>query len=907
MHDRAGPLLERDGELAAIDAALRPRRRGGALLYLEAPAGLGKSRLLTAATERGEAAGLRVLTARAAELEQGVPFGLARSLLGAHVPTDETVQGMCAATARLAARETLLIAVDDLHWSDAASLRFLVGLAERLADLHLVLVLAARPGVPGSRARLAARLAGHPLAHTLQPAPLAAEAVARMAATRCQGPADPAFVVACADATGGNPFLLTKLLDALTAAGVPADAAGAACAAELLPEAVLRSVVVRLGRLTPAAQELAAAVAVLGDGTLLRRGAALANLEVEAAEGAADTLVSAAILRPGEALTMGAPLIGAAVLGATRCFALSRARRRAAVLLHADGASPEDVAVQLLGARARADAWVVDLLREAARRALDRGDPIAAVTLLRRALDEPPPGDSRADVLCELARAQTAAGDPGAVHSVERSLALTDDPTRRARALHALSHVLFVRGEFAAATAAADQGLAELADDDPLADELFAAALAAGCSHPSTHEHALARLEPFLAGLREGRVPRHPVLIALLASTNTAAGASRVDVRGLADAALAADPDAMVFGLAARALLAVDELEPLRKAADQALASARRRGSPIGSAVATQWRAAALFRAGDLAGAVRDGEAACEITRKGWAGTGGWNTYYLARAYCERGELGHAERVLADATVGKDDPRGAAAVLEAEGVLATQRNRPKDALAAFLASGAVVEGTSRAFPPTSGWRTHAALAAHALGDSARARAWLGEEIERVGDAFAPGVRASPLLAAGRVVGGDEGIALLGRALDLLEQSPAALERAHAHVELGGALRRAGRRVDARAHLCSGLRLAVDCGAAPLAERARSELSASGGRLRKLSPRGPEGLTPSEERIARLALQRLSVPEIARKLVLSAKTVEWHLGNIYRKLGVHSRTELYDRWSIRLGEPTDRSR
>jgi DNA-binding CsgD family transcriptional regulator len=214
----------------------------------------------------------------------------------------------------------------------------------------------------------------------------------------------------------------------------------------------------------------------------------------------------------------------------------------------------------------------------------------------------------------------------------------------------------------------------------------------------------------------------------------------------------------------------------------------------------------------------------------------------------------------------------------------------------------LVERGSSALPPTFAWRTHAAVAAHALGDTERAMAWLREEIERVGDRFAPGVRAIPLLAAGRVIGGEEGLALLARSVDLLEESPARLERAHGYVEFGAALRRAGRRVEARVHLRSGLRLAIDFGAVPLAGDARSELSASGGRFQQVSRRGPEGLTPSEDRIARLALQRLSVPEIARELVLSSKTVEWHLGNIYGKLGVHSRTELYDAWSGRLGEP-----
>jgi DNA-binding CsgD family transcriptional regulator len=113
------------------------------------------------------------------------------------------------------------------------------------------------------------------------------------------------------------------------------------------------------------------------------------------------------------------------------------------------------------------------------------------------------------------------------------------------------------------------------------------------------------------------------------------------------------------------------------------------------------------------------------------------------------------------------------------------------------------------------------------------------------------------------------------------------------VELGAALRRANQRTEAREPLRAGLDLALGCGATRLADRARTELRATGARPRRESLSGAAALTPSERRVAEMAASGLSNAEIAQALFVTVKTVEGHLSGAYRKLDVRSRTELGD--------------
>ena len=110
------------------------------------------------------------------------------------------------------------------------------------------------------------------------------------------------------------------------------------------------------------------------------------------------------------------------------------------------------------------------------------------------------------------------------------------------------------------------------------------------------------------------------------------------------------------------------------------------------------------------------------------------------------------------------------------------------------------------------------------------------------------------------------------------------------MDLGAAIRRAGRPVDARGTLREALALAEATGAGALARRAREELGLAGGRA-PAPAEGGSGLTPSEDRVAQLAAAGHSNREIADALFVTVKNVEWHLGNVYRKLDIRGRGQL----------------
>jgi len=211
--------------------------------------------------------------------------------------------------------------------------------------------------------------------------------------------------------------------------------------------------------------------------------------------------------------------------------------------------------------------------------------------------------------------------------------------------------------------------------------------------------------------------------------------------------------------------------------------------------------------------------------------------------------------------------------------------RPRAALDDLLAVGNLL-ARLRNPSPTTPWRSDAALAQLALGAEVEARALATEEVA-LAEAFgAPRALGVALRAAGLVEGGKRGIDLLEQAVRVLDGSAARLEQARAMADLGAALRRAGQRMQCRELLRAALDLADRCRALALAERARSELIAAGGRPRRLVLSGLDALTPSERCVAQLAAAGLSNRDNAQNLFVTARTVEGHLTHTYEKLAIH---------------------
>jgi ATP/maltotriose-dependent transcriptional regulator MalT len=324
------------------------------------------------------------------------------------------------------------------------------------------------------------------------------------------------------------------------------------------------------------------------------------------------------------------------------------------------------------------------------------------------------------------------------------------------------------------------------------------------------------------------------------------------------------------------------------------LADARARASIPALAFVTCYRGRCAMRRGAVAQAETSARTSLELLTSHDIRLGSMIALgLLIEALVEGGELEAAEEALRGGGAAGELPPGLATnyLLRARGLLHLVQGRASEGLDDAVEFGRRDELWGLASPLASRWRSHAALALAALGDADKARRVAAEDLglaRRWGAASGIGIA---LRAGALVDGGDSPLAGLRDAVAVLERSPARLEHARALTDLGAALRRAGRRVEARDALQDGLRLAERCGAGALIERARTELRAAGGRTSDPEGAGVELLTASERRVAELAAQGQSNPEIAQALYVTRKTVETHLGHVYRKLDIPGRRKL----------------
>jgi DNA-binding CsgD family transcriptional regulator len=230
-------------------------------------------------------------------------------------------------------------------------------------------------------------------------------------------------------------------------------------------------------------------------------------------------------------------------------------------------------------------------------------------------------------------------------------------------------------------------------------------------------------------------------------------------------------------------------------------------------------------------------------------------------------------------------------LLDARGQAALAEGSAEAALRDFVAAGECLTALGIPNPGMLAWRSHASTALLALGRTDEARALAEQELALARERAGPAAQAAALRALAASQDRDSAVETLVAALEVVEESPAMLERASVRVDLGSALRRRGFARDARPHLAEAVDLGTRFGAPLLAGRAREELIAAGGRPRRTSVTGPSALTPSESRVARLAKDGMTNSVIAQTLFVSRKTVEKHLANAYAKLGISGRAGL----------------
>jgi DNA-binding CsgD family transcriptional regulator len=947
MNQASAPeqLLERGEELARIESVLAEARAGrGTFVVIEGPAGIGKTALLATARRAAKSEGMRVLRSRGAELERDFAFGVVRQLFETPLaeaseyeradllqgtaglaagllglpgapptngqlssgvdPSFAILHGLYWLCANLAAAGPLCVVVDDAHWADAPSLRYLAFLLTRLEELNVALVVATRPREAGTDPELLATLATDPSADVIRLAPLTSAGVAQLVQSRLAMVPDPRFVEACLGATQGMPFLLQELVEALNEARIDPTAEAARDVERIGARTVGRSIRLRLRRLPENAGRLARALAVLEQSDLLQAARLAGLAEIEAAE-AAELLATAGILEASRPLTFIHPIVRSGIYADLTGAERAEAHRRAAGLLAEHPGGDERVAKHLLISEPAADPWVVARLVQAARVGERSGAPESAAVFLRRALAEPPPLADLSGVLLELGMAEASAGLADWPEHLQGAMDAAPDGAAVAQAAMVRGLALSRAQRFAEAVEVLDRASASMGSgQSELALLLEAAAVIPGLNDPVTASSAVLRAETLRQRAADHPAPP-PELLAVAAFTSIltnepAEVGAELATRALLDKS--GGPSGaedgpwfaeLTFARATLALLFAERYGQMRPLLDASIAQARATGDGGRLAVSLAIRGWLALRRGDLRAAEAD-------TQMALAATGlpapplyrVMNGGVLLKALVEEGELDMAEGALAPLNSELEGGMFTAAPLRlARGRLRVAQGRVAEGLADFLGVGVSLTRAMVSCPSYVPWRSDAALAYLTLGDHESAERLAEEELQLARPFGTPRALGVALRAAGVVAGGDRGALLLREAIDTLERGDATLERARALADLGAMLRRRNRRTDARDLLREALDAAHRAGARPLAEYAETELRATGARPRRVVLAGLESLTASERRIAELASEGLTNREIAQTLFVTTRTVEGHLTSIFRKLQVDSRSEL----------------
>jgi DNA-binding NarL/FixJ family response regulator len=929
-----GLLLDRDVELVELGRRIAAAGFGeGRVIVIEGPAGIGKSTLLATAGRTVCADDATVLWARCSPLEQDAAWGVARQLFeplrarpvwceltvgaaglaeralaldgGAPAPAEDAMhaaaRGLVWLVENLADRGLAVLIIDDVHWADAPSLRWLALLGNSLAELPVAVVCAVRAGEPAAAPELLAEVLATAPEPPLRPRALGPEATETLVRQRLPA-ASAGFAHACHAVTGGNPFLLGALLTQLIADAVTPDDDTATGLAAFGSEQAGRVIERQLGRLLDGAGPLARAVAVLGPGAPLRHAAALAGVDLGQAAGAADALRAAGLLDDTPQLSLAHPVIAATLYAGMPTGVRALQHADAAALLLRERADPERVALHLLRTEPAGEPATVAALRGAARRATARGAPQTATTYLRRALAEPPAtAAEHADVQLELALALAALLQPDAVELLHKAVATADTPRQRGRIALAGARACGLAGHFDTAIALCRSGLeAGSALPSELHARLEAELIANASLHASTVPDARARTRRLAASpppLMLWRITAawasacdaHPTREALTLLTTV------LDAGGLAN-----DADSLLGTWTNVILIACGELDTARAHCSALIDVAHARGWQIALAHGCFIRAMALVQAGQIRDAEADGRLALEIKLNHSPPAALiWSVVPLIDALTELGEFSDAETVLATAGYLGDPPPGALAapmLLESRARLRLAQHQHADAHADLLNAAERWTELGVCHPGLAAWRVDLCQTLAAQGELGAARALAAEHLALADQVGLPGPRGAGLRALAHTADRNQSIHLLGQAVDLLSESPAQLEHVRALADLGAALRRANQRAAARTPLRRALDLADRGGMRRLADCARHHLRAVGARPRRTAISGIASLTPAEHRVATLAADGHSNPQIAQRLYVTRRTVETHLTHVFQKLDLSTRAELTTRFT-----------
>ncbi|MFC8306835.1 ATP-binding protein [Streptomyces olivaceus] len=875
-------LWERDEEVAtltrAVDTLCADRSSPGLLLEARGEAGVGKTALLAETRRLAEARGCTVWSARGGETLKSVPFNVVRQLLqpalvsmlpeeareylgdwygiagpalGIADPGERQADpqgvydGLVAVVRRLARREwPLVLLIDDAHWADQETLRWLAALAERLDETSLLIVFARRPGdVSGDSARHldAAAAAGRPLAplNALTP-----DATAGLTRATLGDHADAAFCREVWAVTGGNPYETVELLARVQDSELQPVEAEAAELRALNRTARGGGLVSRLEQLGVDSHRFAWAAAILGSGITVDMVARLATLDRADAARCAELLCEARILsapdlssgRPdGGDLEFVHPLIASAVYNSIPDALRTAMHGIAAQLVTDSGLGAAAASRHLLQVYPDDDQEVVDQLREAAREHLAVGAPDAARRCLERALQEPPLPDAHARVLFELGCATLLTAPAITIGHLRTALAMPGlDGEQRVDAVFRLSQALLHNDQLEEAVRTVEAEAARTPDPSARLRLQAAQFMWEGIHAGETSSpHRSARLVE-LAATCTGRDNAERALLILRGFDAMTHGESAEEVVELCDRALVNGRLApglgwtdTEWGLELLMMLAssyaytdrLDRAEALFTEALRAYESAGWSGGHL--ALAHAYVGLGHRRRGRLREAedsLRESLRIAERVGRGlplyWSATCNLIDTLLARGHVEEA------RALADqygfappypSTIVLPDPRSV------RGRLLLATGRTEEGINELEAAEKAAAVRGRHNPVVVPWATELAraLATEDPGRAARLASDARDRAERFGTDTAIGeaLRCAAALETGR-----RAVRLAAQAVTYLEASPCQYEHAAARVEYGILAR-------SSEELNRGLALADSCGADGLVARAREALAA----------------------------------------------------------------------------------
>jgi DNA-binding CsgD family transcriptional regulator len=909
-------LFGRTGECEQLDRLIDDSRAGkSGALVLRGEAGIGKTALCTYAT--GRAADITVLAARGAPTESELAFsGLADllqpvlnlrgelpvpqaaalgSALAISAPFETSRFTIYAATlgllAAAAANSPVLVVVDEAQWLDASSVEALLFATRRFDTDRVAVIFAVREGRPTLFDRVELP--------ELRLAPLEHEAALELLVSCAKTPVAPEVSEALLRAAGGNPLVLTELPALFT----PDQLAGTVELEEELPTplTVQRALLRQVASLPKDTQRALLVVAASGSRDLEPVLRALEDLDIDS-HSLEPAERAAVVFATDDGLEFRHPLFRSAVYEAASEIArreTHRALARSAVPSQQIGTR----AWHLAAATPGSDETAAEALDAAALAARRRGGHAEASSAFERAAALGTEGPER------VRRLRGAAADAWLVGRADHARKLlvaaldsTNDPRLRARIQHRLGGIEIWQGSPIAARSLLVEEASKVEEVEParasrmLTDAAWASFMAGEVSSGLAIAERACELGAIAGGITE------TLAKAVLGIALTLEGETERAIALFGDylAAVESIESPPASGLYqplrpdAQLLMWFEQFDRAKEVLTRTIDGARAGGALGALPYALSVSADLDFRTGSWAAAYASATEAVRVAHETHqVATLAFSLGCLARLEAAQGREEDCRSHSAQAHAIASSGVGAVTALAGSslGLLELGAGRLEQALDELepLARRTAEHGLRE--PGVIPWTPDLIETYVRLGRKDDAERTLAdfERIARKTNRF------WALAAAARcrgLVDADSAFeAEFQRAFELHDKTPTPFERARTELCYGERLRRAGRRSDAREPLRSAVETFERLGATPWSERARAELAASGATARPRDPYAPDRLTPQELQVAVLVARGATNKEAGAALFLSPKTIETHLGRVYRKLEIRSRTEL----------------